>query len=198
MCEFWHGTGPFHAPPERRAAPPSPSPSPADGLARSAAPLGARPELRVFLPGAVGQPPSRAGPQPCPVLPDSLRRRSSSFWRCNFAFWWVSYIWAMSDSRPGISYSQQTNVLRRWRPFAQRGILKVTGNAASSNRPRRYNSLPAACQAGTGSMISSPGAAEGLYSTRFRRPVYVTAEPGPGSCAARLLDWVCHLRCLSA
>ena len=28
------------------------------------------------------------------------------FWRCSFAFWWASYIWAMNDLRLGISYSQ--------------------------------------------------------------------------------------------
>jgi len=100
-----------------RAVPAPPSPSPTDGLVRPAAPLKAWPELRVLLPGAVEQPSPRAGPQPCPVWPHSLRSRSSSFWRCSFAFWWASYIWAMNDLRLGISYSQQTNALRR-RPFA--------------------------------------------------------------------------------
>jgi len=47
-------------------------------------------------------------------LPHPLRRRSS-FCRCSFAFWRAS--WVVSDLRLGISYSQQTNALRR-QPFA--------------------------------------------------------------------------------
>ena len=38
-------------------------------------------------------------------LPHPLRGRSSSFWRCSFAFWRAS--WAVSDLRLGISYSSR-------------------------------------------------------------------------------------------